>query len=94
VLHSPGHTRGSVVLWSPERRLLLAGDVMGFRRDQLEVPDPRVTEDSRLAMASLERLAGLDIDAICFSHFQPLRSGARPALERLDGSWSEEFKAS
>jgi len=81
-------------LWSPERRLLFAGDVMGFRRDQLEVPDPRVTEDARLAMASLERIAGLDLESICFSHFRPLQSGARRALERLVGSWSEEFKAS
>ena len=94
VLHTPGHTRGSVVLWLPERRLLFAGDTMGFRRKRLELPDPRVTEDPALAMASLERLAGLDVDAICFSHFQPLPEGARNALEKLVGGWSEEFKAS
>ena len=63
---------------------------MGFRRRRLETPDPRVTEDATLAMASLERLAGLDVEAICFSHFRPLPSGGREALEKLvaDGLWS------
>jgi glyoxylase-like metal-dependent hydrolase (beta-lactamase superfamily II) len=94
VLHSPGHTQGSVALWAPEQRLLFAGDAMGFRRRTLEAPDARVTEDSQLARASLERLAGLDVESILFSHFQPLAAGGREALERLVGSWSEEFKAS
>ena len=94
VLHAPGHTQGSIVLWLEEQRLLFAGDVMGFRRDHLEVPDPRVTEDQGLAKSSLERLAALDVETICFSHFRPLRSGARGALEQLVGTWSEEFRAS
>ena len=94
VLHAPGHTRGSVVFWAPEERLLFAGDAMGFRRARLEQPDPRVSEDPRLAMASLERLAGLDVESICFSHFRPLESGARAALEELVAGWSEEFRAS
>ena len=94
VLHAPGHTRGSIVLWLSEQRLLFAGDVMGFRRNHLELPDPRVSEDARLAMASLERLAGLDVERICFSHFRPLEANARQALEQLVAGWSEEFRAS
>lgn len=94
ILHAPGHTQGSVVLWLPEQRLLFAGDAMGFRRGRLETPDPRVTDDPALAMASLERLAGVDVEAICFSHFRLLPSGGRQALEDLVGSWSEEFRAS
>jgi glyoxylase-like metal-dependent hydrolase (beta-lactamase superfamily II) len=94
ILHAPGHTQGSLVLWLPEQHLLFAGDAMGFRRSRLETPDPRVTEDLALAMASLERLAGLDVEAICFSHFRPLPSGGRQALEELVAGWSEEFRAS
>ena len=94
VLHAPGHTQGSIVLWLPDERLLFAGDAMGYRRNRLEVPDSRVSEDPGLAKSSLERLAALDVDGICFSHFRPLPQGARAALERLVGSWSEEFRVS
>ena len=94
VLHAPGHTQGSIVLWLPNERLLFAGDAMGYRRNRLEVPDSRVSEDPGLAKSSLERLAALDVDGICFSHFRPLPQGARAALERLVGSWSEEFRVS
>ena len=64
---------------------------MGYRRRVLETPDPSVSEDVDLARASLERLAAIDAETICFSHFQPLRGGARQALERLVATWSVEF---
>jgi glyoxylase-like metal-dependent hydrolase (beta-lactamase superfamily II) len=92
VLHTPGHTRGSIVLWLPEEHLLFTGDAIGYRRNRLELPDARVSEDDELARSSLERLAALDVDGICFSHFRPLRQGARSALEELVGGWSEEFR--
>lgn len=91
VLHSPGHTQGSIALFLPHQGLLFAGDVMGFRR-RLEPPARHLTEDVELAKASLERLAALDVGTICFSHFQPLWHGARQALEELVGTWSEEFR--
>src|SRR5438477_7968596 len=72
VLHSPGHTRGSVALWLPSEGILFSGDTMGYRRQVLETPEPRVSEDVDRARASLERLAAVDADTICFSHFQPL----------------------
>ena len=90
VLHSPGHTRGSVTLLIPQRGLLFSGDSMGFRRGVLEVPDRNVSEDVELAKVSLERLAAIDVETICFSHFGPLQRGARPALERLVAQWSTE----
>jgi hypothetical protein len=65
---------------------------MGYRRQVLETPEPKVSEDVDMARASLERLAGVDADTICFSHFQPLRAGARQALERLVATWSPEFR--
>jgi glyoxylase-like metal-dependent hydrolase (beta-lactamase superfamily II) len=94
VLHTPGHTQGSIVLWLPEERLLFAGDAMEYRRNRLAVPDARVSEEPALARTSLERVAALDAEGICFSHFRPLRRGARAALEELVSGWSEEFRAS
>ena len=93
VLHSPGHTRGSITLSLPREGLLVAGDTMGFRRSRLETPDPLVSENVELAKLSLERLAALDVDIICFGHFNPLRHRARQALETLVATWSNEFRA-
>jgi glyoxylase-like metal-dependent hydrolase (beta-lactamase superfamily II) len=92
VLHSPGHTQGSIALYLQERRLLLAGDTMGFKRRILEAPDPKVSEDVPLARASLERLAGLDVEKIAFAHWEPLLEGGQRQLEQLVATWSSEFR--
>jgi glyoxylase-like metal-dependent hydrolase (beta-lactamase superfamily II) len=92
IVHAPGHTQGNIALLLPEQRLLLAGDTMGYRWGQLETPDPVVSEDVELAKASLERLAGLDVETIAFSHFTALREGGQRALERLVSTWSPEFQ--
>ncbi|HZT09351.1 MAG TPA: MBL fold metallo-hydrolase [Chloroflexota bacterium] len=91
VIHATGHTRGSITLSLPGQGLLFAGDVMGFHRQELQEPDARVTENPTHARASLERLAALDIETICFSHFPPLREHARTRLELLVATWSPEF---
>jgi glyoxylase-like metal-dependent hydrolase (beta-lactamase superfamily II) len=93
VMHAPGHTRGSIVLWLPREGLVFAGDTMGFRRGRLQEPDARVSENSELARASLERLAAADIETICFSHFEPMMTGGKRALEELAATWSAEFRS-
>ena len=64
VLHTPGHTPGSVcvVAHVDGRRILLAGDTLygGFSAD--------VGSDADAWRASLERLAGVDLDALTFGH--------------------------
>jgi glyoxylase-like metal-dependent hydrolase (beta-lactamase superfamily II) len=92
VLHAPGHTRGSIALYLEGQRLLLAGDTMGFKRRILEAPEPKVSEDVNLARVSLERLAGLDVQAIGFAHFAPLPEGGKRRLEALVATWSREFR--
>ncbi len=93
VLHAPGHTRGSIALYLEGQRLLLAGDTMGFKRRVLEAPDPKVSEDVPRARASLERLAALDVETICFAHFKPLLEEGQRRLEQLVATWSSEFRA-
>lgn len=93
VLHSPGHTRGSITLLLPRQGVLFSGDTMGFRRRTLETPEANLSEDPELAKTSLERLAAIDLETICFSHFEPLHEGAKTALQTLVAQWSEEFRS-
>ena len=83
VLHTPGHTPGSICLYSAERRLVIVGDILQRMRGQVTYPNYVFTDDMGLARRSIARLAALDIDTILFSHYPALREGARDALRSL-----------
>lgn len=83
VIHTPGHTPGSICLYSPSRRLVIVGDILQRRGDELTLPTYVFTDDMAAARRSIARIAELDVDTIVFAHFPPLRHGARDALRRL-----------
>ncbi len=83
VLHTPGHTPGSICLYAPERRLVIVGDILQCVRGAIAYPNSFFTDDMGLARASIRRLASLDIDTICFSHYPAMRDGVRDALRAL-----------
>lgn len=88
VVHTPGHTQGSICLYVASQRLLVVGDALTRRWGRLFPPAPSVTWDPQRAAESLQRLAALDVETICFSHYAPLRGNAGQALQRLVGEIS------
>ena len=83
VIHTPGHTPGSICLYSPERRLVIVGDILQRLRGVVTYPNYVFTDDMSLARRSIARLADLDIETILFSHYPALRAGGRDALRSL-----------
>ena len=87
VVHVPGHTPGSVALHFPAERLLIAGDAIDHRGNQLGTPPAPFTEDMEQAIASIRRLARLDFEVLCPGHGNPIVGGAaeqvRAMLQRL-----------
>ena len=83
VIHTPGHTPGSVCLYSSTRRLIIVGDILQRLRGAVTLPNYVFTDDMALARQSIARLAELDIDTILFSHYPALRDGCREALRGL-----------
>jgi glyoxylase-like metal-dependent hydrolase (beta-lactamase superfamily II) len=83
VIHTPGHTPGSVCLYSPSRRIVIVGDILQRLHGQVTYPNQIFTDDMPLARRSIARLAELDIETILFSHYPALREGARDALKGL-----------
>lgn len=75
VLHMPGHTPGSICLFSEKRGVLFAGDVIINNGDRLSRPLPRSRRGRRLAEQSLERLSPLGIQLCCFGHGRPMGDG-------------------
>ncbi|HKY49752.1 MAG TPA: MBL fold metallo-hydrolase [Candidatus Limnocylindria bacterium] len=83
VLHTPGHTPGSICLYSATRRLLIVGDLLQRMRGEVTLPNHFFTDDMGLARRSIARLAELDVETILFSHYPPVRQGGRDALRAL-----------
>jgi len=83
VLHTPGHTPGSICLYSATRRLLIVGDLLQRMHGQVTLPNYFFTDDMGLARRSIARLAELDVETILFSHYPPVRQGGREALRAL-----------
>lgn len=83
VVHTPGHTPGSICLYVVSKKVLIVGDALQYRFGRLSLPASTVTQDPQQARESLKKLLPLDFDVICFSHFPPLRRDARGALQRL-----------
>ncbi|WP_448316489.1 MBL fold metallo-hydrolase [Streptomyces sp. CO7] len=77
VVAVPGHTDGSIALHLPGPRVLFTGDaVANVGRTTLGV----FNTDRARAVASLHRLAGLDVDTAAFGHGDPVPHDAAAAL--------------
>lgn len=83
VIHTPGHTPGSISLLFPSEGLLLVGDALQFRRGKLALPSPRFSDDMAQAKESVRRLSLLDFETVGFSHFPPLKKDATRTLRQF-----------
>jgi len=81
VVHTPGHTPGSVCFYNPERRIIIVGDALNHRRGRLGAPPAMFTPNMAQAHASIHKIAGLDFDVCCFGHGPPLLENARQRVQ-------------
>jgi glyoxylase-like metal-dependent hydrolase (beta-lactamase superfamily II) len=83
VVHTPGHTPGSVCLYAKRDRLLFVGDTLQRRFGRVSFASALYSDDPVLARQSVQRLAELDVKTIVFSHFPPLTEDAADTLATL-----------
>ncbi len=83
IVHTPGHSPGSICLYLESVKVLIVGDALQYRFRRLSPPAWWVTGDYHQAVQSLKKLMAYDFRIICFSHFPALRLDARGALGRL-----------
>ena len=71
VIHTPGHTHGSICLLLEKSRVLFVGDTIINNEDRLSRPLP-FGADRHESEQSLRKLARLNFDICCFGHGPPL----------------------
>jgi glyoxylase-like metal-dependent hydrolase (beta-lactamase superfamily II) len=72
ILHTPGHTHGSISLWEETGQILISGDTV-FPQGSFGRTDLR-TGSSEQMVASLERLSKFDIQVLLPGHMPPVMS--------------------
>lgn len=83
VVHTPGHTPGSICLYAEHQRLLFTGDLLQVIRGRLTYANALFSHDHAAARISVERLAALDVETIALSHYPPWRADANGRLRQL-----------
>ena len=74
VLHTPGHTPGSVCFYSEDRGVLFAGDLVVADRKGVGRSMPFPGSDWEEYQRSLERVADLKFQVVCPGHGKPITS--------------------
>ena len=83
VIHTPGHTPGSVCYLEEGTGALFSGDTIFSDGQRISRSVPFPGYDAEAYRASLERLATLDFEAVCGGHGAPLKSGGAKKLQEL-----------
>ena len=83
VIHTPGHTPGSVCLYGARDRILFVGDSLQRRLGRVSYASGLYSDDHAMSKRSMKRLAELDVETVVFSHFAALTEGATEILGAL-----------
>jgi len=76
VIHTPGHTQGSICLYNPNNKVIFVGDNLIYDKGVIKGPGERLIPDSENYKKSMEKLAQLDIEVILCGHSEPVTSDA------------------
>jgi glyoxylase-like metal-dependent hydrolase (beta-lactamase superfamily II) len=80
VLHTPGHTSGSICLYDKNKKILISGDTLfADSIGRVDLPG----SDSEAMLDSLRTLDGLQINYLLPGHGSPRISGANFIIKRM-----------
>lgn len=83
VIHTPGHTPGSICLYNPKNKVLFVGDNLRYNKGILESPTGRLLPDILNYKKSMEKLGNLDVKIILTGHGQPVINDANRLLKEF-----------
>ena len=83
VIHTPGHTPGSICFYSRQRSLLIVGDALHHRWGRLNLPAKVYTVNPAQAEESVKKLARLAFQVLCFGHGRAITQEAQESVAGL-----------
>jgi hydroxyacylglutathione hydrolase len=81
VIHTPGHTPGSICLYNPENKVIFVGDNLRYSNGKIEGPINRLLPEPEKYKESMKKLAELDIEVILTGHSNPVTSEGGHLIE-------------
>jgi glyoxylase-like metal-dependent hydrolase (beta-lactamase superfamily II) len=83
VMHAPGHTPGSLAFYWPEKKALIAGDIV-VTWPEVALGWPQITLDNRQNRESVGKLCDMvDAEVLCTGHGDPVRQGGATVMKDL-----------
>lgn len=76
VIHTPGHSEGSISLLDVDRKVMFAGDAVRFIDGKITDPPKQFTLDMNKAKDSIKKISTYDFDVMLSGHGQPLTVNA------------------
>lgn len=81
VLHTPGHTPGSICILHPSSGALFCGDVLRTPHGTIQGPKETFSADYRQACDSVRRIAELEFEALLSGHGKPVHPNASALVQ-------------
>lgn len=81
VIHTPGHSPGSICLYNQYKRVIFVGDNLQYVDGKLKSPGERLILEPEKYEASMKKLLDFDFEIILTGHTAPVLSGGRELLE-------------
>ena len=83
VIHTPGHSEGSIALLDAEQKVLFAGDTIRFIDGKIQGAPEGFTLDPVKAKESIGRIATFEFDIMLSGHGEPLRPEASKKIKEF-----------
>jgi hydroxyacylglutathione hydrolase len=86
VIHTPGHTPGSIAMLDETRKVLFVGDTLRFDGEKITRGPEKYSLDPAKAKESIEKIAMLDFDVMLPGHGEVLQPNASEAVKKFTES--------
>ncbi len=81
IIHTPGHTPGSISIHIRQEDALITGDLLA-NTFKLSLPSREFTVDITQEIQSIQKIADMEFNIVCFGHGVPLMRGAHKKIKK------------